>query len=111
MIAPRSRLLWWVGLVVVPAAAAAGLVPAARAGCLAAIAAVLLLAVADALLAPRALAGLTVSLPPLVRLSKDRQGHIDLRIHNRYSAARQIRLGLAFPPGFASPHEDLWTQL
>ena len=93
MIAPHSRLLFWTGWLVVPSLAVlgsgshwtgyVGLVLALFCG----------VVFCDALLAPRALAGIRILLPDVVRLSKDRLGQIDIRIHNDHERSRRVRLG------------------
>src|SRR5436305_13570796 len=91
MIVPQSRLLLWVGAVVVPFAAVMALVPdaAVPAGLL--IAAVVLLAFLDAALAQSSLDGISVELPAVVRLSKDRAGEIEVQIRNEKQRAKQLR--------------------
>ena len=111
MIVPQSRLLLWVGAVVVPFAAVAALVPdaAVPAGLL--IAAVMLLAFLDAALAQGGLDGISVELPAVVRLSKDRAGEIEVQIRNEKQRAKQLRIGLPLPRELQSPEEDFLTTL
>ena len=71
MIAPRSRLLVWVALLVLPLAALAGLVQALRPWSSGAMALALLVAAADAWLARNALRGVTVAMPELILGSAD----------------------------------------
>src|SRR5882724_2603235 len=111
MIVPQTRLLLWVGVVVLPFAALAALAPetAVLAGFL--IAAMVVLALLDAASAQRSLEGINIQLPPVVRLSKDRDGSIELQIKNEKQQARRLRLGLALPREIQSPEEDLLTVL
>src|SRR5260221_10950788 len=111
MIAPRSRLLAWVALLVLPLAAVAGLAPSMRPWTSSAIALALLVAVADAWLARDALRGITVALPAPLRLARGRQGSIDLRITHDGLEERRLRVGLAFPKEIESEDEDTWTRL
>ena len=111
MIVPQTRLLLWVGVVVLPFAAVAALVPEAAvlAGLL--IAALVALALLDAARAQTALDGISIELPPVVRLSKDRAGAIEVRIKNETQRAGRLRLALALPREIQSPEEDLLTAL
>jgi len=111
MIVPHSRLLVWIALLVVPCATLAGLTPSmlwlltfllALFGCLVAF---------DGLMAPHGLAGITVQLPEVVRLSKDRPSHLDLRIRNERQRACRLRLGLNLPSSIDSPHDEMLAQL
>jgi uncharacterized protein (DUF58 family) len=111
MIVPGSRLLWWVGVGVVPFAALAGLVPEVSMLCLAIILGVAGLAGLDAVLGQSSLEGIDVELPAVVRLSKDRAGAIELRIRNERRAARRLRLGLPLPAAFRSEEDEVWTTL
>jgi uncharacterized protein (DUF58 family) len=110
MIVPRSRLLFWVAAVVLPCALLAA-VPETRllAACLAGLFAVAV--GVDAIGGRNGLAGIGVSLPPVIRLSKDRASQLELEIRNATKQPLELRLGLAFPQEIASPQEDLWAQL
>ncbi|MCC6489079.1 MAG: DUF58 domain-containing protein [Candidatus Hydrogenedentes bacterium] len=96
MIFPRTALLTsCAGVVFVATLAAveprvAALLPA-LAG------AVATLALVDAALAFRCLRGVSVNLPDVVRLSKDREGTVDILVRNESGRSRRLRLGLAFP--------------
>lgn len=107
MIVPSSRLLFWVGVVVVPFSVLAGTVSSAFAPSAALIGALLTLVVLDAALSPSGLRGITVELPELVRMTKDREGTMEIRIRNEPAKAGRIRIGLPFPPEMVSEHEDL----
>jgi uncharacterized protein (DUF58 family) len=94
---PQTRLLFWVAVVVAPLSLLAtvdetGLLIAATG-----IGIVSLAALLDALRGTTALQGLSVELPPVVRLAKDRAGAIDLRIRNAKQNARRICIGFALP--------------
>jgi uncharacterized protein (DUF58 family) len=111
MIAPRSRLLWFVGLLVLPLATVAGLARQALPWAAAAIALALLAAIADGWLARDALRGITIALPALVRMSRNREGSLDLRITHDGLRQRRLRVGLAFPREIESADDDTETQL
>lgn len=111
MIVPRSRLLIWVALVVLPFAAIAGVAPAAAPIALVIIALFLVVALFDAALAYGTLDQIKIELPKIVRLSKDRAGEIELQIINERERSKQVRLALALPAEFHSPAEDLTALL
>src|SRR5690242_4582114 len=97
MIVPRDRLLFWIMVLVLPFAALGMAVPAAGALSLAMIAGLAILAVVDAMLAVDRLNGVSVELPALVRLTKDREGVLEVHIKNENQRAMPLRFGLAFP--------------
>src|SRR6185503_2889284 len=72
---------------------------------------VVVLALLDAALAQGSLDGISVELPAVVRLSKDRQGSIEVRIKNEKQQAKQLRLGLPLPREIDSTDEDVWIVL
>lgn len=111
MIVPRTRLLTWFALLALPFATLAVAVPeyALVAGGMAGL--FVLLALLDAVMGLGALDGLSVELPKVVRLSKDRPGGLDLHLVNTPQHQREVRLGLPLPRELASPHEDLTTLL
>jgi len=111
MIVPQSRLLLWVSVGVLPFAAIAALVPEAAVLSGLFIAAVVVLAMLDAALAQGSLDGIRIELPAVVRMSKDRQGAIEVRIQNEKQQAKRLRLGLPLPREIDSPDEDVWTVL
>ena len=111
MIVPRSRLLFWVAVVVLPFALLGAIEPSATAVSLLAIGTLAVVVLADALGAGSGLAGIGVELPPVARLSKDREGKLELRIRNPRQKARTLRLALALPRQIQSPHEDLVVAL
>lgn len=96
MVAPRNRLLFWVGLLL-PIGGFTAMFPAATTVCLAIIGVAAVVIIADAAVAGRALKGLRVELPDLVRLTMNREGEFPLTIHNASRKQRLIRAGLPFP--------------
>ncbi len=111
MLVPQSRLLIWVSVVVLPFATLAAVVPEASVVAGLFIVGLVVLALLDAALAQSRLEGISIDLPPIVRLSKDREGAIDVQITNEKLQPQRLRLGLPFPREIASPDEDLWTVL
>lgn len=106
MIVPRTRLLLWISLIVLPFAAAGATIPGAFLVSATLIGALFAAVIVDALLARGQLAGLRVQLPELVRLQKDRPGVLELRIYNQTLASRVLRIGLAFPREIATETDD-----
>ncbi len=111
MIVPASRLLWGVGLVVVPLATIAATSSAAAGLAITLILCLLAAALLDLSLGFGSLHGLTVELPKIVRLAKGRPGNIELLIHNNAQKTRRLRLGLPFPREIHSETEDLLAAL
>jgi uncharacterized protein (DUF58 family) len=111
MIVPHSRLLVWIALLVVPCATLAGLTPSMLWPLIFLLALFGSLVAFDALRAHHALAGITVQLPEVVRLSKDRPSRIDLCIRNERRQACRLRLGLNLPSSIDSPHDEMLAQL
>ena len=111
MIVPRTRLLFWVAVVVLPFSALAGAAPPVAPLSVGLIAALLLLALADALFAMDRLKEIGIELPEVVRLSEGRDGAVELRIQHDGVKVRLLRLGLAFPEGVTSPFQAQLTEL
>ena len=111
MIVPRTRLILWVSMIVLPFAALAGTMPSAIGVSAFAIGGLLTLVLADAFLATSRVAGIRVELPDLIRLQKDRPSNIEVRIHNDAQTARAIRIGLTFPDEISVPDETQTTAL
>jgi len=99
VIVPSRRLIWLLALAGFPAVVIEAIVPQARVAALILIIAVALAAVIDALRRRRALDGLKVELPGLVRLVQGREPRIAVTIHNDNRSGRRIRIGFAAPPG------------
>lgn len=111
MIVPRSRLLFWVGVVVLPFALLGAVEPAAAPLSLVAIGALAAVAVVDAFGARASLAGIGVEAPEVTRMSKDRPGKLELRIQNQRQKAQTVRLALAMPREIQSPQDELSVAL
>jgi len=99
VIVPSRRLIWLLALAGFPAVVIEAIVPQARVAALILIIAVALAAVINALRRRRALDGLKVELPGLVRLVQGREARIAVTIHNDNRSGRRIRIGFAAPPG------------
>lgn len=111
MIVPRTRLILWIALIVLPFAAVAATLPATAGFAALFIGGLGFLVLYDALVARGRLIGVRVVLPAIVRLQKDRPGTIEVRIQNDAQDARTLRLGLAFPREIAADGDDRTTLL
>lgn len=107
MIVPRSRLLFWVVLIVLPFATIIGVAPTSAPLALLVIALFLVMALFDAVFSYGILDRIKIELPKIIRLSKDRAGLIELKINNERQKQKELRLALALPAEFHSPQEDL----
>lgn len=103
---PSARLIWIFTLLGFPTAVAAGLEPAFLIPALAAIGILVAVVIADAAMHTRALAGIRVETPDLVRFFKDREAEIRVRVHNPAKHARRLRIGIAAPQGLETPDEE-----
>ncbi|EEF60990.1 DUF58 domain-containing protein [Pedosphaera parvula] len=111
MIVPRSRLLLWVALIVLPFSLLGAVEKSAAPFSFVLIAAMILAALLDALLGRNSLAGIELQLPLIVRMSKDRDAKIEIRIKNNSRKPRRLRLGLPFPREIHSPLEEMEVNL
>jgi uncharacterized protein (DUF58 family) len=111
MLVPRSKLILWVSLIVLPFAAVGATLPGAAPVSVLFIGGLFAVALFDAVTARRSLLGLRVILPELVRLQKDREGSLEIRIQNDGMTARLLRLGFALPREIQSAEEDRVTTL
>jgi uncharacterized protein (DUF58 family) len=108
MIVPRTLLLICVGGLIAIAAVGATAPQVAGALPYAAIA-LAAVAILDAALGWRVLSHIDVSLPEVVRLSKDRVGAVDIYLRNDHVRARRLRIGIAFPLEIGSELDTIQT--
>ena len=111
MIVPRNRLLFWFAVVALPLSLIGAVYPAALAVSLSLIGGLILLVLADVALARGTFAGIRLELPPLIRMSRERDATLDLRIYNKGGRARTLRLALHMPREFQSASEELLATL
>src|SRR4051812_39702369 len=97
MIVPSSKLLFWVAVIVLPFALLAALVPGAAVVSLLFIGGLLATAIVDAVGAQKTLAGIGVELASVVRMSRDREGKLELRVRNERRVRQTVRLALPWP--------------
>jgi uncharacterized protein (DUF58 family) len=107
MIVPRSRLLFWFAAAVLPFALLATIDSDAVPVSTGFIIAFVVVAAMDALSARRSLTGIGIELPPVARLSKDREGKLDVHIHNTPQRQRLVRIALGLPPQIPAVIEEL----
>lgn len=111
VIVPRTKLLFWVAIVILPFCLVAAVVPGMLMAALGLIGIFVLVALIDGIRSIGNLAGFSVQLPAVVRMSKDRAGKIELRIRNEKQSARTLRLGLPFPEQIDSEQTDAIVSL
>lgn len=111
MIVPRTKLLVWFALIVVPFATLAGVVPATSTVAGIAIGLFLLVVALDASLASNTLHGVAIELTPLVRATQDRTFPIAVRVDNPSRRARTLRIALAFPSELRPAMDESTVQL
>jgi len=111
MIVPRNRLLLWFAMVVLPFALLAAVEPGAAIISFALIGAFVVAAVVDAIGARSSLAGISVALPEISRMSKDREAKLELRVRNERQQQRTVRVALGLPREIQSPQEELEVSL
>jgi len=111
MLVPSNRLLIWL-IVVLPFAALGPMVPTAGGVSVMIFAVLGLVAVADALLSRDSVRKLRVTLPNVVRLSKDRAGVVPLFLEcEKGSPAKDVVVGLPLPREIESDSEILTCHL
>ncbi len=106
MIVPRTKLIVWAALVLLPFAAVGATLPGALPVSLVFVGGLVAVVIYDAVVAPGKLTGLRVTLPELLRLQKGRAGTLEVRIHNNTQRSTPLRLGFAFPAELGSPFDD-----
>ncbi len=111
MLVPRNRLLLWVAVVVLPFSVLGAIEPAAEAVSVAMIGGLAALALVDALRARTSLAGISLALPEVARMSKDRESNLEIRIRNERQKPKTLRLALGLPREIVSVQEDALVAL
>ena len=107
---PAQRLLWsMLGVAVL--AAMAGPLPELVPLWLLALGGLILTALADLARALLAAQPLTVTVPAVVRFSKDREGTVPVTFRNPAERGRRVRFALGLPATFDSPLEEMQVDL
>jgi uncharacterized protein (DUF58 family) len=108
---PTYRLLFFVGLILVPFTLLLVVVAAVIVPTIVLAAAIMVVAIMDAYRSRGRLQGIRVMLPEVIRISKGREGNFNLQIENEKLTVRRIRLGLAFPQEIYTPAVELSVEL
>lgn len=111
MIVPQTRLLFWFAFTVLPFSALGAVYPEAFLFSVAIIAGFVAVALVDATLALGKLDGVSLQLPEIVRVSKERPAVIPVTVRHQRQRSLRVRLGLALPRELQSPGEDVVVRL
>jgi uncharacterized protein (DUF58 family) len=111
MIVPRSKLLFWAAMVVLPCGLLSATAPGASTFYVGALSGLVALSVVDAFRGRTRLESVTVQLPAVVRMSKDRRTDMEVRIGNEKLAALKLRIALVLPERIESEQEDAMVDL
>jgi uncharacterized protein (DUF58 family) len=111
MIVPTNRLLIFYGLTIpvltlLPVLRATAPIHAFAAGLI-----LIGIALLDAAFGPRRLRKIGIGLPAMVRMTRGREGSLELSLTNTDMRAKTLRLGLPLPREISSPQEDLLALL
>jgi uncharacterized protein (DUF58 family) len=106
VIVPRTRLLVWVAIIVLPFTFVATTGTAALLISLSVIGAFIGLVLVDALGARAGLAGLGVEIPAVARMSQDREAKLQVRLRNERQKPQTVRLALGLPPEIVSLRDE-----
>lgn len=110
MIVPTNRLLIWTGAAV-PFAAFGAANPEQYMAALIPVILFIAVVLSDAFISLNKLDGVHIELPELTRLSKDREGELNLRIINEKAKVKKLNIGLSFPKEISSEIPDLKIDL
>lgn len=111
MIVPRSRLLLWVALILVPFSLLGAAEPRTAWFAFAVMGAFGLVVAIDGFRGWPRMQGLGVECPKVTRMSRERAGKLDVRIRNPGQEALALTVGLAFPRELESEHAELFVSL
>jgi uncharacterized protein (DUF58 family) len=111
MLVPQNRLLFWFSVIVLPFSFLVAVEPSALVISLIVLAAFVTSAVADALRGRHVLSGISVQLPALARMSKDRDAKLEVRIQNNRQQQGTLRLALALPREIPSAQKEVTIAL
>lgn len=111
MMVPSVRLLFWFGLVALPFSALGAVYPNALGVSVTLIGTLLVVIVLDAVLSLARLDYLAVTLPSLIRASKDRPTVLPLQVIHPKIVSATIRIGLPLPRDLHSEHDETTVRL
>lgn len=115
MIAPNYRLIFWAGFTTIPVALVIAIVPSVFPIGGAIVAVFALLVMLDLLKGLHLLDEISAVFPEIARLTKDREGSLNIEIDNNAGAQRaaplRLRVGIKFPEEIHSPYDFVETVL
>ncbi|MBX7258927.1 MAG: DUF58 domain-containing protein [Candidatus Hydrogenedentes bacterium] len=107
MIAPSLILLLVTAFVIVPCGGVAVMQPHLAPVLLAVVLLTIAVAVLDAMMAHSRVRGIRILLPDVIRLTKDREGTVELQVHSEREKESRLTVGLPFPREIGSDAESL----
>ena len=108
---PTTKLIIWAGLILIPVSVLAALKPIVSRPGIGLGVGLLVWIIIDATISRKLLAGISVAMPQVVRLSVGRDSEMSLAIESDSNRVRHLRLGLNFPGELVSPYPDLTAKL
>jgi uncharacterized protein (DUF58 family) len=108
---PTYRLIYFVGLLFLPLTLLVVVASSIAAPTIVLALVIIIAAAMDAYRSQGRLAGIRVTLPEVVRISKGREGGFNLQIENHNLKVRRMRFGLAFPEEIYTPAVELRIEL
>jgi uncharacterized protein (DUF58 family) len=111
MIVPRTRLLVWAAIVLLPFGTLVGMDTAMRPYAGVIIGLFVIAAAIDACLTPRRLRGIALELPEVVRASRDRELKLLVRIRNERQTPASVRLALQLPAALQTAADEMSVAL
>ena len=110
-IVPTYRLIYFVGLIFLPLTLLVVVASSIAAATIVLALVIIIAAAMDAYRSQGILAGIRVTLPEVVRISKGREGDFNLQIENQNLKVSRLRIGLAFPEEIYTPAVELRIEL
>jgi uncharacterized protein (DUF58 family) len=108
---PTYRLIYFVGLIFLPLTLLVVVASSITAPSIFLALVIIIAAAMDAYRSQGRLAGIRVTLPEVVRISKGREGDFNLQIENQNLKVSRLRIGLAFPEEIYTPAVELRIEL
>lgn len=111
MLVPQTRLIFWSGVIFIAGALIILLEPDSSVPVLAVVLLYLILITLDAARVYGTLNDVTAEFPENVRLTKDKDGEIEITLTATKGNVHRLRVGLALPSEIESPQEAVTTTL
>ena len=108
---PTYRLIYFVALIFLPLTLLVVVASSIAAPTIVLALVIIIAAAMDVYRSQGRLAGIHVTLPEVVRISKGREGDFNLQIENQNLKVRRMRIGLAFPEEIYTPAVELRIEL